>query len=67
MGEHKAMYRSTGEIEHWETMHSPITRLRKLVERKCWWRKKEESQLHIGPTKPGKSQTFFNNTCLVHY
>ncbi|KAI3672799.1 hypothetical protein L6452_38899 [Arctium lappa] len=39
-------YRSIDEIEYWKTMHSPITRLRKWIERKGWWGEKDESELH---------------------
>ncbi|XP_024977101.1 2-oxoisovalerate dehydrogenase subunit alpha 1, mitochondrial-like [Cynara cardunculus var. scolymus] len=39
-------YRPTDEIEYWKTKHSPITRLRKWIERKGWWSEKEESELH---------------------
>ncbi|KAI3686105.1 hypothetical protein L1987_79776 [Smallanthus sonchifolius] len=44
-------YRSMDEIEHWKTKHSPITRLRKWVERKGWWDNNEESNLHFEATK----------------
>ncbi|KAI3820410.1 hypothetical protein L1987_07957 [Smallanthus sonchifolius] len=47
-------YRSVDEIEHWKTVHSPITRLRKWVERKGWWGNKEESKLHFEATKQVK-------------
>nr|XP_043607867.1 2-oxoisovalerate dehydrogenase subunit alpha 1, mitochondrial-like [Erigeron canadensis] len=47
-------YRSVNEIEHWRTLHSPITRFKKWVERKGWWSDKEESELHTNVTKQVK-------------
>ncbi|PWA85251.1 dehydrogenase, E1 component, Thiamine diphosphate-binding fold protein [Artemisia annua] len=47
-------YRSTDEIEYWKTIHSPITRFRKWVERKGWWSDKEESELHLDVKKQVK-------------
>ncbi|GJV80356.1 dehydrogenase, E1 component, thiamine diphosphate-binding fold protein [Tanacetum coccineum] len=47
-------YRSTDEIEYWKTIHSPITRFRKWVERKGWWSDKEESGLHYHVKKQVK-------------
>ncbi|KAJ0751464.1 putative 3-methyl-2-oxobutanoate dehydrogenase (2-methylpropanoyl-transferring) [Helianthus annuus] len=44
-------YRSVDEIEHWKTVHSPITRFKKWVERKGWWSDKEESELHVTAKK----------------
>ncbi|KAJ9564906.1 hypothetical protein OSB04_000872 [Centaurea solstitialis] len=38
-------YRPIDEIEHWKTMHSPITRMRKWIERKGWWSEKHELDL----------------------
>ncbi|KAL8243298.1 hypothetical protein R6Q59_009556 [Mikania micrantha] len=47
-------YRSVDEIEHWKTMHSPIKRFRKWIERKGWWSNKEESILHVEAKKQVK-------------
>ncbi|XP_076919374.1 2-oxoisovalerate dehydrogenase subunit alpha 1, mitochondrial-like [Bidens hawaiensis] len=47
-------YRSVDEIEHWKTMHSPITRLRKWAERKGWWSDIEELELHAETKKQVK-------------
>ncbi|XP_071693587.1 2-oxoisovalerate dehydrogenase subunit alpha 1, mitochondrial-like [Rutidosis leptorrhynchoides] len=48
-------YRSIDEIEYWKTIHSPITRFKKWVERKGWWSNKEESDLHINLRKQVRS------------
>ncbi|XP_021978142.1 2-oxoisovalerate dehydrogenase subunit alpha 2, mitochondrial [Helianthus annuus] len=47
-------YRSKDVIEYWNTVHSPITRLRNWVERKGWWSDKEESELRIHTMKQVK-------------
>ncbi|KAJ0920717.1 putative 3-methyl-2-oxobutanoate dehydrogenase (2-methylpropanoyl-transferring) [Helianthus annuus] len=47
-------YRSVEEIEHWKTLHSPITRLRKWIGRNGWWSNKDESKLHGEATKQVK-------------
>ncbi|KAK9072192.1 hypothetical protein SSX86_008624 [Deinandra increscens subsp. villosa] len=44
-------YRSKDEIEHWNTVQSPITRLRKCIERKGWWSDKEEFTLRLKTKK----------------
>ncbi|KAK1406887.1 hypothetical protein QVD17_38496 [Tagetes erecta] len=47
-------YRSTDEIEHWKTMHSPVTRFLKWLERKGWWSDSEEAKLHVEAKKEVK-------------
>ncbi|KAJ0765567.1 putative 3-methyl-2-oxobutanoate dehydrogenase (2-methylpropanoyl-transferring) [Helianthus annuus] len=47
-------YRSKDVIEYWNTVHSPITRLRNWVERKGWWSDKEESELRVHTMKQVK-------------
>ncbi|KAI3717955.1 hypothetical protein L1987_69908 [Smallanthus sonchifolius] len=47
-------YRSKDVIEYWKTVHSPIMRLRKWVERKGWWSEKQESELHLEVKKQVK-------------
>ena len=48
-------YRPIDEIEHWKTIHSPITRFRKWIERKGWWSEEQELDL----------QTDLNNQVIV--
>ncbi|KAK1406888.1 hypothetical protein QVD17_38497 [Tagetes erecta] len=47
-------YRSTDEIEHWKTTHSPVTRFQKWLERKGWWSDSEEAKLHVEAKKEVK-------------
>ncbi|GJU65098.1 dehydrogenase, E1 component, thiamine diphosphate-binding fold protein [Tanacetum coccineum] len=48
-------YRTKDEINHWRTVHSPITRFRKWMERKGWWTENEDSDLHIDVHKQVKN------------
>ncbi|GJV89235.1 2-oxoisovalerate dehydrogenase subunit alpha 1, mitochondrial-like protein [Tanacetum coccineum] len=48
-------YRTKDEINHWRTVHSPITRFRKWIERKGWWTQNEDSDLHIDVHKQVKN------------
>ena len=54
-------YRTKDEINHWRTVHSPITRFRKWIERNGWWTQNEDSELHIDVHKQ------VNHNCTQDY